>query len=942
MATYDAFISYSHAEDRGVARQLQIGVEKFAKPWHRIRASRIFLDSNSLSADPALWSSVERALADSSWFILVASPRAAASPWVEREIRWWLENRSADRLLIVVSDGALQWDHAAGDFDATASTALPPALLGVLKEEPRWVPVPPRAAASPEASQLDLQETVIDVATAIREIPKEELVGAAAREHRRTLRWVRGAIAVLTVLLVAAVIGGLVALSERSAAIDQAELALSRQIASVSQETANRDLSVSMLLAVEAYKQDPNAQSRAALFAANTASPHLKRFLDAGGKVERLAGTPDGAVVAGLVDGRVILWPEEEGEPQELFHLEDRISSLAISRDGAAVAAADEAQGLLWRKKRGLVPLPVPAGQHTDTVALSPSGETLAYHSESTGFEGAESITVAPTSRLAARSIQQSETAYGSTLVLPSEERLLIFDAGSWEWRRISDWRLLRSSDGLMGAHQYADAQSADGRFFTVTNGAKTIPVWSTAEATPDLGESDFGVEAPVTDQSALALSSDGSKIAVAGSEGIYVAPVVPAQDGPSDTFEAVEPSDPADRPVQLTGQSGVDYGALAFPGDDSRLLSASGSEIALWDLDQIDRLARTTMVPLDPPCSACEGASIAISPDGRRIAITDGFGTAGFLQNLHGDPERKLLLESELAEYSYGLPVWQGDSEFAAYPIEPPAGGSEATLPAELPDGVRAWPGAGEGDDNIAVAIAADGEAVMLVDSHGDVYWQDGETGAVLRRSDGSDSLSLGAESLETAALNSSPELLATLDQGKVTVEDLSNRKVVGSFDVGRFARLAFAGDRLLVQRQDGALEVWDQRGNDLQRTIPGDGTFAWQPVGNADGSMAARRRSDGSVILVDLETGTQMAAFGTREASSFLRTSVTFSPIREDLYMLSEAPGEEHKGELVRRDISDEALVEAACDAAGRDLTKSEWRAFIGTEMPSDLSCP
>jgi hypothetical protein len=42
-----------------------------------------------------------------------------------------------------------------------------------------------------------------------------------------------------------------------------------------------------------------------------------------------------------------------------------------------------------------------------------------------------------------------------------------------------------------------------------------------------------------------------------------------------------------------------------------------------------------------------------------------------------------------------------------------------------------------------------------------------------------------------------------------------------------------------------------------------------------------------------------------------------------------------------LVRRDISDEALVRTACATAGRDVTPAEWQAFVGTAAPDDLAC-
>ena len=95
---YDAFISYSHEHDRTLGPALQASLERFAKPWRKLRMSRIFIDKANLAASPELWGSVQEGLASSRWFILLASDDAARSVWVDREVRWWLEHRSPDRL----------------------------------------------------------------------------------------------------------------------------------------------------------------------------------------------------------------------------------------------------------------------------------------------------------------------------------------------------------------------------------------------------------------------------------------------------------------------------------------------------------------------------------------------------------------------------------------------------------------------------------------------------------------------------------------------------------------------------------------------------------------------------------------------------------------------------------------------------------------------------
>jgi hypothetical protein len=50
---YDGFLSYSHEHDAVLGPTLQAELERFAKPWYRIRALRIFRDTVSLAANPA-------------------------------------------------------------------------------------------------------------------------------------------------------------------------------------------------------------------------------------------------------------------------------------------------------------------------------------------------------------------------------------------------------------------------------------------------------------------------------------------------------------------------------------------------------------------------------------------------------------------------------------------------------------------------------------------------------------------------------------------------------------------------------------------------------------------------------------------------------------------------------------------------------------------------
>ena len=54
--TYDAFISYNHA-DLSLAAALQEGLQHLAKPWNRRRAMEVFRDETSLPGQ--LWTGAQ-------------------------------------------------------------------------------------------------------------------------------------------------------------------------------------------------------------------------------------------------------------------------------------------------------------------------------------------------------------------------------------------------------------------------------------------------------------------------------------------------------------------------------------------------------------------------------------------------------------------------------------------------------------------------------------------------------------------------------------------------------------------------------------------------------------------------------------------------------------------------------------------------------------------
>src|SRR4051812_10648147 len=200
MPVYDAFISYSHAKDKPVAAALQSVIQKLGKPWYRRRALRVFRDDTSLSATPHLWPTIEQALAESRFLILFASPEAAASPWVAKEVAYWLEHKGIDTLLVALTDGTLSWAHDAGDFVWSDAMPLPAVLKGRFPHDPRWIDL--RACRDdPAAYQRQILELGADFAAAIHGVPKEDLFSQEVRQQRKALTLAWSAVGTLALLM---------------------------------------------------------------------------------------------------------------------------------------------------------------------------------------------------------------------------------------------------------------------------------------------------------------------------------------------------------------------------------------------------------------------------------------------------------------------------------------------------------------------------------------------------------------------------------------------------------------------------------------------------------------------------------------------------------------------------------------------------------------------
>ncbi|MFI9833030.1 toll/interleukin-1 receptor domain-containing protein [Streptomyces sp. NPDC051913] len=333
-AGFDAFISYNQKADRVRAEALRTGLHHFARPWYRLRAVRVFRDESSLSASPGLWPTIEDALSRSRHFVLLASPEAAASKWVGKEIEYWRAHKPDGTLLLAVTRGDCRWDEEAGDFDWERSDAVPRALAGAFTAEPYVLDL--RGLREP--AQLSLGHRAFDdvvarLAARFRGVSIDDIHGEDVRQHRRRLRAMRVTGVVLALLAVVASLAAVVANRNANTAEARLRDGSSRQLAAQALDLKEGSLDTALLLGAQAWRTSDTAAARGGLLSVvQEAEKGLAGFLRLPAGVaapfalETVAVSQDGrwafaghcpchefsaGDAGGPDDGRLFVWPTD-------------------------------------------------------------------------------------------------------------------------------------------------------------------------------------------------------------------------------------------------------------------------------------------------------------------------------------------------------------------------------------------------------------------------------------------------------------------------------------------------------------------------------------------------------------------------------------------------------------------------------------------------------
>lgn len=393
---YSAFISYSHTADSRLAAALQSALHRFAKPWYKLRALHIFRDQTNLAVNPALWSSIREALDQSSFFILLASPEAAASPWVDREAEYWLGRNGPSHILLVLTGGAMKWDHSAGCFTPEHTDSLPPNLLRAFPEEPlfldlRWAR---DSGARLRMHEPRFHEAVLQLASTLHNRPKDELDGADIRMQRQTRLIVASG---LTVILLATFFALWQTRVSHERSIQNFAGSLAATSAKVLAESPDQAREAA-LLAIESNRLHPSFEGNQALRAAVSVLPSDAQYYrpeDANPmeRVRDLAFSPDAARLAvarddgstqliDIANQKSIGYFTPDEHPAAQVDLSSKSQDAAPDNNAAVSVAFSSTGSLLAAGSRdGLVHLwEVPGARELLRIRLDSPVSQVAFH----------------------------------------------------------------------------------------------------------------------------------------------------------------------------------------------------------------------------------------------------------------------------------------------------------------------------------------------------------------------------------------------------------------------------------------------------------------------------------------------------------------------------------------------------------------------------------
>jgi WD40 repeat protein len=944
---YNAFVSYSHSADSALAAALQAALHRFAKPWYKLRALHIFRDQTNLAVNPALWSSIREALDQSLFFILLASPEAAASPWVGKEADYWIGKNGTSHVLIVLTGGTLNWDRSAGGFAAESTNALPASLLGSFSEEPLFLDLlwAHEGGARLGMRERRFHEAVLQLAATLHNRPKDELDGADIRS-RRQVAWL-AACGLIAILLTA-----LFAWRQTRVGVEESvqNLAASVAVKSANLLADHPDRArEAALLAIESDRLHPSMEANQALRAAVSLLPaggqvYAPEDTSPEQRVRDIAFAPGGVVLAvvrdngstQLIDVRNrkplgYLAPDQTptahlelaGDRQDSSLENNNAVSVAFNSSGSMVAAGSR-DGFVhvWAVGGGRELLRIFLRSPVSQIAFHPNANQLASGSEDGHVRifDVERASVLADFQCPGKIVSGSFNPAGDLLAaLSSDGPVYIYDTVRGKVLR----KLFGGGDAALNV-----AFSGDGERLATAMGSFAF-VWEVAsgkqllKATHAASSETLATAQWIID---AAISPDGRFLAYAAK---------------GDSSAHVWNVETGRQILELKHDSAV--AAVTFNADGTKLGTGSYDGTArVWELPSGTELERA---------SHSGGAEVVVfSPDGKRFAAGGMEGSVSVSEMRRADRPVSFEMPGEVRSVAYspdgqrfaigavsehGSPLVRiadtagiilRDIEFHGAPV------IDKLYFLDANRVIAQW------GEKLFLILVDKGSATPLPDVRGEKRID--SSGRVMAMQEGGVSRVYTLPDLsEVAAVDGPPSgLLRPADQGKLLAFETneSGKRFIDIWNVpgkARVSRIFLAAELNRVALNAKGTMLFTAEGEEVQAwEIPsGKRRFSVSGGGDihlivADPSARFFAVGDGHLTVRDALSGTRLAQLRDTNAAAFST---------DGRYLLS---GYGHSAALWLWRSSD--LREAACGRVASNLSREEWQRSLG-KQPYRATC-